>query len=258
VSILKTILDRKRKEIEQARRSVPFERLKDRARDAASTRPFLRALQSDGIGVIAEVKKASPSRGILVRDFDHVRLAKECERGGARALSVLTDQYFFKGEHRFIREIKQAVALPVLRKDFVIDEYQVFESRDIGADAILLIVSALTPDRLRSLFESARSLGMAVLVETHTAGEVALANSIAAELIGVNNRDLSTFEVSLDRSLELRPLIRPGAIPVSESGIQSSGDVRALRDAGFRAVLVGESIITDMNPSDAIRRLTGS
>jgi len=258
VSILETILDQKRREVDEASRAVPVEQLKDEVRNAVGTRPFVRAVQVDGISIIGEIKKASPSRGVLVDDFDHVWLARECERGGARALSVLTDRCFFQGESRFIREVKEAVALPVLRKDFIIDEYQVFESRAMGADAILLIAKALTPDRLKSLFQSARSLDLAVLLETHSAAEVALANSIGANLIGVNNRDLTTFEVSLSRSLELGPLIRPGAVAVSESGIRSASDVRALREAGFQAVLVGESIVTDRNPSDAIRRLTGN
>jgi indole-3-glycerol phosphate synthase len=258
VSILETILEQKRKEVDESRRAIPLEELKRRLHNVAGTRGFARALSADGISVIAELKKASPSRGVLVDDFDHVRLAKECERGGARALSVLTDRRFFQGEDRFIREIKEAVRIPLLRKDFIVDEYQVVESRDLGADAILLIAKALTAERLKSLFDSARSLGMDVLVETHTAEEVALANSIGADLIGINNRDLTTFEVSLSRSIELGPLVRAGAIAVSESGIRTPADVRVLREAGFRAVLVGEAIMKDANVSDALRRLIGS
>ena len=258
MSILESILERKRKEVEEARRALPMEQLKARVPATETMRPFIRALHPNGMSIIAEIKKASPSRGVLIQNFDHIRLAKECERGGACALSVLTDRHHFQGESRFIREIKEAVSLPILRKDFIVDEYQVFESRVIGADAILLIMKALTPERARSLLELARSIGLDVLVETHTAAEVALANSIGADLIGVNNRDLATFEVSLSRSFELGRLIRPGATAVSESGIRSSADVRALRDAGFQAVLVGERIVTDRNPSEAIRRLAGN
>ena len=258
MSILETILEHKRREVDDSRRSVPLEELRRRIQNVAGTRGFARALSAKGMSVIAELKKASPSRGVLVEDFDPVRLARDCERGGARALSVLTDQRFFQGEGGFIREIKEAVGLPILRKDFIVDEYQIAESRDLGADAILLIAKALSPDLLRRLYESARSLGLDALVETHTASEVALANSIGADLIGINNRDLATFEVSLNRSIELGPSVRAGAIAVSESGIQSSADIRALRDAGFGAVLVGEAIMKGGNVTEALRRLIES
>ena len=254
MSILETILEHKRREVDDSRRSVPLEELRRRIQNVAGTRGFARALSAKGMSVIAELKKASPSRGVLVEDFDPVRLARDCERGGARALSVLTDRRFFQGEGGFIREIKEAVGLPI----FIVDEYQIAESRDLGADAILLIAKALSPDLLRRLYESARSLGLDALVETHTASEVALANSIGADLIGINNRDLATFEVSLNRSIELGPSVRAGAIAVSESGIQSSADIRALRDAGFGAVLVGEAIMKGGNVTEALRRLIES
>ncbi len=255
MSVLEEILDRKRVEVNEARAAVPLKELKARIHDLRPPRPFKNALQGNGLAVIAEIKKASPSRGMLRKDFDPVRLAREYERGGARALSVLTDEQFFQGQKSYIGQIASTVSLPVLRKDFIIDEYQLYESRVIGADAILLIVRVLTDEHLRSLDSCARSLSLDVLVEVHSREEIERANEINASIIGINNRDLSTFEVSVQRSLELRPFLRAGAVAVSESGIVSRGDVSVLRAAGFDAILVGEALATTGDRTGFLREL---
>jgi indole-3-glycerol phosphate synthase len=224
-----------------------------RARASQPPRLFGNSLREVPFALIAEIKRASPSKGVLVREFDHRKLAEEFERGGASALSVLTDKKYFSGDPSFISQIKELVRLPVLRKDFIIDEYQVYESRALGADAILLIVNALSAELLRKFHTCAVSLGMAVLVEAHTENEVMAANSIGAEIIGINNRDLSSFAVSLDTSLRLRRFIRSDAVAVSESGINSADDVRRLREAGFQAALIGEGLVTRPDRSAALR-----
>lgn len=255
MSILQTILEQKRVEVEEAKGRISLKSLKDRLNDAPFRRPFADALRSREFAVIAEIKKASPSRGILVRDFDHRKLAREFRSGGAAALSVLTDAKFFQGDPRFLMEIRETVDLPLLRKDFIIDEYQIYESKLLGADAILLIVKALSPDQLARLDSLAHAIGLEVLVETHTREEIEQANGISAELIGVNNRDLESFDVSLDRSLMLRQYIRQEALAVSESGIRSTEDGIKLKNAGFRAILVGEGLVTRGNPTEALQDL---
>ncbi|HTY39359.1 MAG TPA: indole-3-glycerol phosphate synthase TrpC, partial [Bacteroidota bacterium] len=192
---------------------------------------------------------------VLVEDFDHRKLAQDFAAGGASALSMLTDQKFFQGNPSFIRDVKEIVPLPVLRKDFIIDEYQVFESRVLGADAILLIVKALPQEELRRLYSTAVALGMDVLVETHTREELDVANSLGADLIGINNRDLGSFRVDLKTSLDLVPFVRPGAIAIAESGISGRRDIMALRNAGFKGALVGEGLVTKADRRAAVREL---
>lgn len=247
MNVLEAILRQKRVEVREARSALPLVELRRRTVDAPPIRPFRSALQQKPIAIIAEVKKASPSRGVLTAQFDPIALAGEYEEGGASAVSVLTDEQFFQGHKSMLQSIKTAVRLPVLRKDFIIDEYQVYESRVIGADAILLIVGMLSTSQFSSLIDCAREIGLDVLVETHTEEDVGRANEHNADIIGVNNRDLKTFEVSLQHSLNLRPLVRSGAVTVSESGIQSREDVATLRKAGFDAVLVGEGLVTSSN-----------
>jgi indole-3-glycerol phosphate synthase len=253
MNVLETIMEHKRREIAEACLLAPLEEIKERARQVSNVRPFPKALRPKPIALIAEIKKASPSRGLLVSEFDHRALAMEFEQGGARALSVLTDRKFFQGEPRFIQEIKSLVQLPILRKDFIIDEYQVYESKAIGADAILLIVRALDEGQLRSLYELAQLLELHVVVETHSAEEILVANALKAEVIGINNRDLATFEISLARSLKLRGLIRPGAVAVSESGIRTPEDIGRLAEAGFDAILVGEGLVADGEGARTLR-----
>jgi indole-3-glycerol phosphate synthase len=255
VTILDSILEDKRKEVAEARKAIGLERIMLMARDAEPPRPFKESLRQVPFGLIAEIKRASPSKGTLLGDFDHRKLAQEYELGGATAISVLTDKKHFKGEASYLKDVKELIHIPVLRKDFIIDEYQVFESRAIGADAILLIVRALAPEVLKRLHDLAISLGMAVLVETHTQEEIAVANSIGANIIGINNRNLASFEVSIATSISLFPFIRKGAAAVSESGISSRGDMLTLQSAGFRAALVGEGLVTRTDRVAAVREL---
>ncbi|HAL55994.1 MAG TPA: indole-3-glycerol phosphate synthase TrpC [Bacteroidetes bacterium] len=255
MGILEQILEQKRKEVSAARLTLPMEELRERAASVSGIRPFPDALNRNGFAVIAEIKKASPSKGLLAEEFDPVVFATEYERGGARALSVLTDRCFFQGDVRFIAAIKKATNLPILRKDFIIDEYQLYESKLIGADAILLIVRALDVDSLDWLAECAKSIGLSVLFETHTKEEIDIANSLHADMIGINNRDLTTFDVSLQRSLELRQFIPPAVLAVSESGIRTHNDVAQLKAAGFDAILVGEGLVTRSDKVSALKEL---
>lgn len=255
MSILEKILVTKRQEVTAAKRKRSLVDVKSRLGDVSLPRPFAQSLITSTIAIIAEIKKASPSKGLLVEQFDHRALAREYEAGGARALSVLTDHHYFQGRPEFIGEIKSTVRLPVLRKEFIIDEYQVYESRLIGADAILLIVKALTREALRELYECASSIGLQVLVEAHSAEEIELANNLGAMMIGVNNRDLTTFEVSLQRSIDLRRLIRDGAVAISESGIHSKTDVQILYQAGYHAVLIGEGLVSKRDRIKSLQEL---
>ncbi len=242
MSILQDIISNKKLEVLKEKNGTPLEILKERAQDEAPSSRFARALKGNGISVIAEIKKASPSRGILNNSFDHRLIAQEFEAGGAKALSVVTDEKFFQGRPEFVHDVRKVSSLPVLRKDFIIDEYQIYQSKVLGAEAILLIVKILEGKELERFSFCAETLGMDVLVEVHTEAEIEAANTIGARLIGINNRDLDTFEVSIDRSLGLRDKISPRAISVSESGISSSRDIERLRSAGFDAVLIGEWI----------------
>jgi indole-3-glycerol phosphate synthase len=222
-------------------------------------RGFARALRakavSEGVAVIAELKKASPSRGLIREDFDAAALAVMMEAGGAAVLSVLTDERFFQGSLENLRRASSSVQIPCLRKDFMVDEFQVLEARANGADAILLIVAALTDAELRGLRESARSHGLDVLCEVHDAEEMERALALECECVGVNSRDLKTFEVSLDSACELAERLPRGAVRVAESGIHTAEDMRRLRAAGYDAFLIGESLMRQKHPGEALRRL---
>jgi indole-3-glycerol phosphate synthase len=255
MDFLRTILDDKAIEVADARRRVPLAVVREQASEISDIRDFKGALEKSTMAIIAEIKKASPSKGTLAEKFDHLELAIQYQAGGADALSVLTDKKYFQGDKSFVRDVKDLTQLPVLRKDFIIDEYQIYESKILGADALLLIVKALSREHLRDLFECAKSAGLAVLVEAHSEQEIETANEIGAAIIGINNRSLGTFEVSLEHSFRLRPLLRQGAIAVSESGIFTSADVRSLRTAGFQAVLVGEGLLRHADRSAAIRSI---
>jgi indole-3-glycerol phosphate synthase len=228
---------------------------REAARLTASRRDFRAALVASPPAIIAEIKKASPSKGLLSPDFDPVRLAGAYESGGAAALSVLTDEHFFCGRLADMAAARQAVSLPVLRKDFTLDEFHVVEAAAHGADAILLIVAILDAKRIRALAALASSYGMAALVETHDEAELEIALEAGSEIIGVNNRDLRTFEVSLNTSLRLADRIPDGVVKVAESGIHSLADVQLLRDAGFHAFLVGEHLMKAASPASELRAL---
>lgn len=252
--ILARIVSRKRQDLAAA--VVSRSELEARARlRQAGRRDFRAALVREAPAVIAEIKKASPSKGLLSADFDPARLARQYEAGGAAALSVLTDEPFFQGSLAHLQAAREAAGLPVLRKDFTVDPYHVVEAAAHGADAVLLITAILDRSQLRDLRALAAEYGMAALVEVHDEYELDAALDSEADMIGVNNRDLRTFEVTLATSLRLARRIPAGLLKVSESGIHSAADVRVLREAGFQAVLVGEHLMKSGDPAAALRAL---
>ena len=228
------------------------------ARDAAPCGfPFEVALERPGVQVIAEVKKASPSKGPIAPDVDPVAVAREYERAGVAAISCLTEPFWFLGSDEYLADIARAVRTPVLRKDFVVDEYLVYGAKALGARAVLLICSILDDAQLRAYRELADELHLSALVEAHTAGEVERALACGARVVGVNNRDLSTFTVDMGRARELRELVPPGVAFVSESGVRTPADVAAARDMGADAVLVGETLMRAADKREALGVLLG-
>jgi indole-3-glycerol phosphate synthase len=255
--ILSRIIGQKRAELPQLMgQRGEWERLaSDRLHDPANTRDFKRALTNSKPAIIAEIKKASPSKGVLVEDFDPASIARAYFEGGANALSVLTDREFFQGSLADLEAARAAVPLPSLRKDFTIDDLHVVQAAAHGADAILLIVAALDEKELRRLREMAGEFNLAALVEVHDAEELKIALASGAEIVGVNNRDLNTFEVKLETSLRLAEKIPSTVIKVSESGIHSHEDAVRLSDAGFNALLVGEHLMKSNDPVAALKAL---
>ena len=220
-------------------------------------RGFRRTLAAKNPAVIAEIKKASPSAGLIAEKFDPGDIARQYEEAGAAALSVLTDRQFFQGSLDDLVEARSSVRLPVLRKDFTLDRYHLLQASAAGADCVLLIVAALTDEELTELLAAARELELDALVEVHDEAELDRALAVGADLIGVNNRNLKTLEVSLDTSLRLAPRLPDGVLKVSESGIRTGDDVQRLRDAGYAAFLVGESLMRQADPGGALARLLG-
>lgn len=259
--ILRKILAVKREEIARAKAHEPYAKLLARAEARQDLRDFegaLRAKIAAGLpAVVAEVKKASPSKGVLRDDFDPAAIGASYAKHGAACLSVLTDSRFFQGAPEHLDAARRSSGLPVLRKDFVVDEYQVAEARACGADCILLIVAALDLQRLRDLEAAARSLGMAVLVEVHDAAELETALKLDTPLVGINNRDLRTFDVSLRTTLDLLPRIGTGRVVITESGILHAADVAKMRAAGVHAFLVGEAFMRAPDPGAELARLFG-
>ncbi|HMH66862.1 MAG TPA: indole-3-glycerol phosphate synthase TrpC [Pinirhizobacter sp.] len=257
--ILDRILARKVEEIAARHAAVPLDDLVARVGDLPDTRGFAAAMEAKiaaGLpAVIAEVKKASPSKGVIRADFHPADIARSYEAGGAACLSVLTDADFFQGSEAYLQQARAACSLPVLRKDFIIDPYQVYEARAIGADCILLIVAALDDERLMDLSLLAAELDLDVLAEVHDEDELLRALALPVPLVGVNNRNLRTFETSLETSLRLRPLVEPGRIFVTESGIHAREDVSRLRAADIDAFLVGEAFMRAPDPGSALRAL---
>ncbi len=240
--ILMEIIEGKSDEIASLRPLVP--EFKRAARDASRPLDFAGALRRGiGISVIAEVKRASPSAGVIAEDFDPERIAVEYGKGGADAVSVLTEQKHFLGSMSHLAAVRKACRIPVLRKDFIVDAAQIYETRAAGADSFLLIAAALSPDQMKDLLETGRSLGMEPLVEIHTEDELASAVACGAEIVGVNSRDLRTFTVDTGVQMRLAKLIPPEKIKVAESGIKGPADAARLRAAGFSAVLVGEALM---------------
>ncbi len=258
-TILDKIMARKRKEVAERRARVSLHELEQRSAEQEPPRGFAGALQRRVAAcepaIIAEVKKASPSKGVIRADFDPVSIASSYERGGATCLSVLTDIDFFQGADAYLQQARGACALPVLRKDFTADPYQVIEARAIGADAILLIVAVLSDGQLQELAHAAAEAELDVLVEVHDRAELERALELSTPLLGINNRNLHTFETRLDTTLELLPHIPEGRVVVTESGIHSAEDVALMRDHAVHAFLVGEAFMRADEPGEKLREL---
>jgi indole-3-glycerol phosphate synthase len=262
MNILDKIVEQKQREVAQLpARLIAAGDLRDAMLEHGERRDFIAALKNPrhgGIGLIAEVKKASPSAGIICKDFDPVKIAKEYEAAGASCLSVLTDEKFFQGSLDYLRQIRTAVKLPLLRKDFIIDERQILEAIEWGADAILLIVAILTIEQLAKFHSLATEAGLAVLVEVHDEEELDRALKISPALIGVNNRNLKTFQVDLATAERLAPkIISSGSLLVAESGVHTRADVERLKKCGAGAILVGESIVKQGDIGAKVRELIG-
>lgn len=257
-SILKKILDTKREEVAHRRSRLDLAEAKARAADQPPARGFadrVQAVAEAGPAVIAEVKKASPSAGVIREDFRPAEIARSYEAAGAACLSVLTDEQYFQGSDEYLQQAREACVLPVLRKDFLIDPWQVFESRLLGADCVLLIVAAMGRDQLQDLAGLATEAGLDVLVEVHTSRETADALTTGAQLVGVNNRDLHTFTTDLGTSERIRPLVPAERTLVAESGIHAADDVARLRACGIDAFLVGEAFMRREDPGAGLRDL---
>jgi indole-3-glycerol phosphate synthase len=257
--ILEQILRRKQEEIESRQQSISSEQIRQRARAAPAARGFIKSLQDrQSIGepaVIAEIKKASPSKGVIREDFDPARIAESYAAAGAACLSVLTDENFFQGHDNYLIAARNACLLPAIRKDFIIDPYQVYEARALGADCILLIVAALDDGPLAELYSLAIELGMDVLVEVHDRQELDRASRLKLEVIGINNRDLRTFETHLSTTLDLLDHLPDSCLVVTESGIHTQKDVKLMRDHGVNAFLVGEAFMRAEKPGEALKAL---
>jgi indole-3-glycerol phosphate synthase len=257
-TVLDRIVEARRAAIAHRKKSVPETVLRFGVKQALPVRDFGAALGRDSLNVIAELKKASPSRGLIRADFDPVALAKSLEIAGAAAISVLTEEEFFQGDLKHMRDARAAVGLPVLRKDFIIDPWQVWEARATNADSFLLIVAALDVARLGELLALGRELGMEPLVEVHTREELSRALAVGARILGVNNRNLRTLEVRIGTSYELIEAIPEECIAVCESGLRTHGDLTRLREAGYDAFLIGEHLMAQPDPAAALQVLLGS
>ncbi len=258
MSILDEIIASNRREIDDAKRARDETEMRRAAEDASPPRNFFAALASPGpIKLIAEVKKASPSAGLIREDFHAVEIGQTYERHGASCISVLTDEQYFAGSLDYLRDIRAEVGLPCLRKDFILDKYQLYEARAAGADAVLLIAECLDDCNLRALFNETVSLGMTPLVELYDSANLQRVFDAGATLIGVNNRDLRTFRTDLDHTMRLRERIPGECVLVAESGIQTRADVLRLEAAGVDAILVGESLMREPDIGKAVDRLLG-
>jgi len=257
--ILKKIIDRKIEEIQQRKSQTSEEWLKEKLTDASPVRGFVESMKNSianhQAAVIAEIKKASPSKGVMRENFQPAEIAKSYEQGGASCLSVLTDIDFFQGSDEYLQQARAACNLPVIRKDFIIDPYQVYEARAIGADCILLIVAVLSDEQMQALYDLATELGMDVLIETHDEAELKRALPLNADLVGINNRNLRNFETSLDTTLDLLGRIPDDRIVVTESGIHTAEHVQLMRDHKVNAFLVGEAFMRADDPGVELKKL---
>ena len=243
--MLDEIVEKTKERVEIAKSIVSMDDLKNEVSlmDITDDFPFKKALSGEDIAIIAEVKKASPSKGVIAEDFDYLAIAKEYESAGASAISVLTEPYFFMGSDDYLKEISENVGIPVLRKDFIIDEYMIWEAKALGASAILLIVSILDIVQLKKYLDLAHDLGLSAIVEAHDSDEIMRALTVGAEIIGVNNRNLNDFTVDIENSISLRRCVSGDVIFISESGIKTKEDVRRLKENNVDAVLIGETLM---------------
>ena len=257
--ILEEIAARTVQRVAEEKAAVPLSEMKKRAEalDANTGFPFRKALSGDEISFICEVKRASPSKGLIAPDFPYLDIGRDYERAGASAISCLTEPFWFKGRDEYLAEISNAVKIPVLRKDFTVDEYMIYQAKTLGASAVLLICSILSKEQLSEYLGIAHSLGLSALVEAHDDGEVRTALSVGAGIIGVNNRDLRTFTVDINNSARLRKLVPPEVLFVSESGIKTAADIEALRSNGTNAVLIGETLMRSPDKKAALDELRG-
>lgn len=255
--ILNEIVARTRQLVEHRKMQLPLNEVKNKAMSSQPPRDFAKSLQNKGINLIAEIKRASPSKGILSPYLNAPALGKTYEQNGAAAISVLTEPEYFKGSLADLEMVHEAVSVPVLRKDFIFDQYQVFEARAYGADAVLLIAAILNQKELGLLLKITHSLGMAALVEIHSRDELMKVWDVNPRIIGINNRNLADFSVDLETTANLRLLVPSDTIVVSESGIHNRKDVLKLQMAGVNAILVGEALVTSSDPGEKIRELMG-
>ena len=257
--ILETIAQANVKRYNDIQSQIPFEKVKKQALslNCDTNFPFEQALKKDGMSFICEVKKASPSKGIIAEDFPYVEIAKDYERSGASAISVLTEPQWFKGENAYLEEISKNVSIPLLRKDFTVCEYQIYEAKLIGASAVLLICSLLDTETIRAWIKLCDKLGLSALVEAHTEEEVKSAVSAGARIIGVNNRNLRDFTVDITNSIRLRNLVPSEILFVAESGIKTRADVAELENAGVNGVLIGETLMRSKNKKAMLDELKG-
>jgi indole-3-glycerol phosphate synthase len=255
--ILDQIVTAKRQEIALLKQATPLVRLKEAIRDLPPTRDFKEAISHHPCAIIAEVKRSSPSKGRIRDAFDPLKIATIYQEHGAAAVSILTDEQFFEGKGRYLADIKKIIDLPLLRKDFIIDAYQIYETRLLGGDALLLIAAILEQGQLQEYIQMAEQLGLAPLVEVHTQAELAKALAAGAEIIGINNRDLKTFSTDLKRTLELAPAIPEGKIVVAESGITTRNDIELLMQAGVHCFLIGEVLMRATDIGEKLRELLG-
>ena len=260
MNILQEISERTKERIEARKNDLPFQKLMGMAhsRPVTGDFPFEKALQSEDIAFICEIKRASPSKGIISEEFPYIDIAKDYETAGAEAISVLTEPYYFKGDDRYLQEIADTISIPLLRKDFTVDSYMIYEAKVLGASAVLLICAILDRDALYEYIGVAHSLGLSALVEAHTEAEVDMALAAGARIIGVNNRNLKTFEVDINLSERLGKMIPREIIFVSESGVRTAEDINRLRQSGVDAVLVGETLMRSTDKKAALAELRGN
>ncbi|MFQ6132864.1 MAG: indole-3-glycerol phosphate synthase TrpC [Armatimonadota bacterium] len=255
--ILDEIIAHKKEELAQKKRRQTADRLDEICSCMDPPRSLPRALRQPGVQIIAEMKRCSPSAGVIREHFEPKPIAASYQAGGAAAVSVLTDARYFGGDDRHVADARLACDLPVLRKEFIVDEWQVYESRALAADAVLLLVRALSDEQLDDYLWTAKDLGMAALVEAHDEWDIERAVAVGASVIGINNRDLSTFEVDLHTTLKLRPLVPEGVVVVSESGIETRGDLMRLAEAGVDAALIGTALMAAEDIESKLREFVG-